>query len=333
MHPLKKNYQINHGWRLILRDLEINEINVLRRAELPENLFSQAGVGLTTREYFRMWHGVEAEADDPLLPLKIGSAISVEAFDPPLFAALCSQNLNTALTRLARYKRLIAPMALLVEQGERSTGLEIKWLDSILNPPLVLVAMELVFFVQLARLATRENIRPLKVTTPDPPQPAGEYTAWFGVEVAPGRAHSITFSARDAKRPFLTANEGMWNFFEPSLKKRLSELDDSATASDRVRATLLEMLPSGRASMKEVSAKLRISPRTLQRRLNQEGESFQIVLNKTREDLARHYLGKTSLSGSEISFLLGYEDPNSFFRAFHQWTGQTPETVRRTARR
>jgi len=51
-------------------------------------------------------------------------------------------------------------------------------------------------------------------------------------------------------------------------------------------------------------------------------------VNRTREELARHYLRRKSLSCTEISYLLGYEDPNSFFRAFHGWTGQTPEGAR-----
>lgn len=55
---------------------------------------------------------------------------------------------------------------------------------------------------------------------------------------------------------------------------------------------------------------------------------FQHVLDSTREELARHYLTSSRLSGAEISFLLGFEDPNSFFRAFHAWTGQTPQQVR-----
>jgi AraC-like DNA-binding protein len=59
-------------------------------------------------------------------------------------------------------------------------------------------------------------------------------------------------------------------------------------------------------------------------------ERARAVLNRTREELARHYLGSSALTGAEISFLLGFEDPNSFFRAFHSWTGETPERVRTT---
>jgi AraC-like DNA-binding protein len=139
----------------------------------------------------------------------------------------------------------------------------------------------------------------------------------------------ISFRPADTERPFLTANENMWQFFEPELRKRLSELDGSATTADRVKAALLELLPSGQASIEPVSKKLGTSTRTLQRRLNQEGKSFQSLLNSTREDLAKHYLKNSDVTGAEISFLLGFEDTNSFFRAFHTWSGETPGQVRR----
>jgi AraC-like DNA-binding protein len=120
----------------------------------------------------------------------------------------------------------------------------------------------------------------------------------------------------------------MWQEFEPSLKQRLSELDHSASTSERVRSALLELLPSGATSIEAVCRKLGTSARTLQRRLSEEGETFQTILNRTREALARHYLKRPELTASEISFLLGYEDPSSFFRAFATWTGITPEQAR-----
>ncbi|MEL6525713.1 MAG: AraC family transcriptional regulator, partial [Chloroflexota bacterium] len=52
-----------------------------------------------------------------------------------------------------------------------------------------------------------------------------------------------------------------------------------------------------------------------------------------REELARSYLTTSDYTSGQIAFLLGYEDPNSFFRAFRSWTGQTPEVVRWCNRR
>jgi AraC-like DNA-binding protein len=130
------------------------------------------------------------------------------------------------------------------------------------------------------------------------------------------------------ERPFLTANQGMWKFFEPALRQRLADLDRQASTVERVRSVLLEALPAGQFSMQMVCAKLGVSSRTLQRRLQDEGSSFQRTLDALRNSLAHHYLQNSSMTGAEISFLLGFEDPSSFFRAFQAWTGTTPQALR-----
>ena len=322
-------YAVNPGWRVMLRDLGLNPHDVLRRAELPDDLFSRVGAWLTTDAYFRLWRGIEEEADDPALPIRLGSGISVEAFDAPVFAALCSADLNGALQRIAHYKRLVMPMRLHVEVTSSRSTLTFEWLDTNADPPASLVAAELVFFVQLARIATRTRVVPLDVTACAVPEPAAAYVDYFGCAVRQGERPQITYAAQDAVRPFLTSNQAMWQYFEPELRRRLSELDAVATIAERVRGALLELLPAGGSSVEAVSKRLGIGVRTLQRRLKEEGQTFQGVVNRTRESLATHYLKSSTMSGAEISFLLGFEDPNSFFRAFQAWTGTTPERVRR----
>ncbi|ORC43815.1 AraC family transcriptional regulator, partial [Pseudomonas floridensis] len=112
------------------------------------------------------------------------------------------------------------------------------------------------------------------------------------------------------------------------LRQRLSDLDRTCGMQERVRSTLLETLPAGEVSMLAVSRKLGVSTRTLQRKLHSEGTTFQQVLDTLRDSLAHHYLRTTAMSSAEISFLLGFEDANSFARAFQSWTGKTPKTVR-----
>lgn len=105
-------------------------------------------------------------------------------------------------------------------------------------------------------------------------------------------------------------------------------LDASVTTAKRVRAALLEGLPSGLVTMEAIARKLALSKRTLQRKIEAEGTSYQRILQETREALARHYLQKTLLPAAEIAFLLGFDEPNSFYRAFRAWTGTTPDSVR-----
>jgi len=111
----------------------------------------------------------------------------------------------------------------------------------------------------------------------------------------------------------------------------LSEVEPDEGMAERVRGTLLEMLPGGQTTVDDLAGRLFVSRRTLQRRLREEGTNFKDILSKVREELARHYITKSELPYTQISFLLGYEDPNSFFRAFHSWTGATPETIRAQA--
>ncbi len=73
-----------------------------------------------------------------------------------------------------------------------------------------------------------------------------------------------------------------------------------------------------------------MSPRTLQRRLQESGSSFQRVLDEARHQMARYYLSNSALELNEAAYLLGFEDPNSFGRAFRAWEGMPPSDWRET---
>ncbi len=322
------SYALNTTSQSLLRDLGVVPANVLRRAGLADDLMQQPSVRLASQDYYRLWHGIEDEMQDALLPIRFCEVVRAESFSPPLFAALCSPNLIVAAQRIARYKALVAPIRLdVLEKGDVTT-MEFTWLDAPLIPPVSLVVMELLFCVALVRMGTREAIRPLGVSTTVLPSPLAPYEAFLGVGMKRGAGHAVTFATADAKRPFLTSNEQLWAAFEPELRRRLSDLDMPVTTARRVRSALLEGLPSGLVSMEAIGRKLAMSKRTLQRRVEAEGTSYQQILNETREALARHYLEKTTLPAAEIAFLLGFDEPNSFYRAFRSWTGTTPERVR-----
>ena len=326
MNP-EKEYAVNPGWGLVLTDAGISAANVLRRAGLPRDLFSRQSAALVPSQYYALWTAIEDEVGSANFPLAIARGITLEAFDPPLFAGACSPNLNVAARRIARHKKLMGPMRLEITQSAEETALTFVWPPDV-DPPPSLRLFELVFWVAFPRLTTRALLRPLRVTTPRPPADAEPYRDYFGVRVRKGADNSVVYAAEDAARPFLTANDRMWEFFEPELRRRLDELEAGTSTRKRVRAALLELLPAGSGSMEAVADELAMSTRTLQRRLKKEGASFQGVLNDTRESLARHYLSNSHMSAGEISFLLGYEDPRSFYRAFHAWTGMTPQLAR-----
>ena len=282
---------------------------------------------LKPEEYYALWQGIESESGDPHVGLRLGKAVSVETLDPPIFAALCSPNLVTAVRRVAVYKRLVCPIRLEVELNEIGLRIIFRWPD-VESPPPSLSLADMIFWVALARLATRSDMQPTRITSVVAPESSDAFDEYLGAPIEVGDEYSLSFSALDAHLPFVTANETTWELFRPELQRRLNELNGAARTSERVSATLLELLPVGAGNVKAVSRALLLSPRTLQRRLENEGVTFQEVLQETRESLARHYLDQSPMTTTDIAFLLGYDEPSSFSRAYHSWTGTTPEHAR-----
>ncbi len=314
----------------MLLDMGIDPQLVLAYAKLPADLYNQAQASVTPSEYFQLWQGVDRAAGDKELPLLLAKNMNAETFDAPIFASICSSNLNVALNRIRQYKPLIGPMMLDLEQNEYATKLTISCYEYHEDLPLSLSLTELVFFTQLARLATRENIIPLALELPELPHNLADYEAYFGCPLTKANKVSIHFKAEDSQKPFLTQNLAMWEFFEDKLNQKLADLDSCANTVDRIRAVLLESLPSGRSSIDHVANTLAMSKRTLQRKLSAEAETYQSVLQSVRGELADHYLQKSKISLGEISFLLGFNEASSFIRAYSAWKGISPGHYRDT---
>ncbi|MEO0497373.1 MAG: AraC family transcriptional regulator ligand-binding domain-containing protein [Pseudomonadota bacterium] len=319
--------QIGKAALFMIVELGLDPETVLRRADLPSGLLQDEDKRISLEEFFQLWSAVAEEADDPLLPLKLGDASSIDYFDPAFFAAMCSPNMNVAAMRLADYKRRINPFTLDVQVEEIATQIAFQCLARTQVPP-TLALTEIVFLVNFIRRATRQRIVPKSVSMPFSVFAAGAYEDHFGCLISKGTRASVTFSSEDAVRSFVTHNDEMWELFEPKLRRQIVSADIAVTTRSRVAHCLNEFLPSGRANVDEVARELAMSRRTLQRRLADEGTTWLEVLNDAREALAKHYLTASAYGATEVSFLLGFEDPNSFFRAFKRWENTSPELWR-----
>ncbi|MCB1290796.1 MAG: AraC family transcriptional regulator ligand-binding domain-containing protein [Mycobacterium sp.] len=316
--------------RVMLAELGVRAGDLLRAAGLPGDLISRDDVVLSPRQYYALFDALDRLVGERDLGIAIAEKLSPQVFDPPIFAAMCSPNLHVAAERIALHKRLLGPLRLRVKLDNDGLDLEISW-PAGEPPPSVLPGVEVAFWVALARLGTRTVVVPQRVVVPQEPKDIVAVERWLRTRLERGETTLVRFSRRDATRAFLTANAGMWEFFEPELRRRLDDLDGDATLNSKVRAALIELLPAGSGSTQGVARHLGISTRTLQRRLGEEGATFQQLLADLRGQLAHHYLTQSTYSLAEIAFLLGYDNPNSFHRAFNQWTGQTPLAVRATA--
>ena len=319
-------FRIEPFWEVILSTLALSPEALAGQAGLPAAVFSEDPRKVGLEGWTALWDALASEAPRPTLALEIGQALSFEAFDPALFATLCSPNLREAAERLARYKPLVGPCRLnLAQSRELAIGCDVVGMP---YPPTLWGLAELVVWVTLARHCTAAQIVPKRVSAPVLPGDPPSYTNFFGVPITAGPRFEVVFSARDAERPFVATDASRWQFFEPELARRLAEMEVQTPTRERVRSALFELLPRGQNQLNQVAKRLAMSSRSLQRRLAQEGTTFRKVLEDTRAQLATHYLKQSPLTAAEIAFLVGYDDPNSFFPAFRAWTGRTPEAVR-----
>ena len=140
-------FVVDAGWQVILKDLGLVPTEILKRAELPGDLFSRRTASLNIAEYFRFWYALEDAIDNSSGPLILGQSISVESFNPSIFAAFCSPNLTVCMRRLSRFKKLIGPMLLNVYENDYETTIEIECSGTEVPLPSFLVATELVFLM------------------------------------------------------------------------------------------------------------------------------------------------------------------------------------------
>ena len=323
-----KRYPIAKSLRQMTSLLKLDAGRVLRRAGLSDDFLDGDARGVTAAEFFSLWDAMYGEIGNPNFALETGQKFAGSPFIPAMLAFSSSPNTEIGLTRLALFKPLVGPIQLDVQRIGETVALTIRSSDPSASMPASASAFELVYFLESVRMCTGCHVVPLEVGVPEGVDAIGAMDDYFGVVSTPSGAARITLSLVDAHRPLVSENAEFWKWLEIDFRRQLAERTATTGFADRVRAVLIDLLPSGDASSDAVCRRLGMSKRSLQRKLNEEGEAFQSVLDATREELAIRYLGKKDMSVEEISYLLAYRDPNSFYRAFHNWTGLTPSEAR-----
>jgi AraC-like DNA-binding protein len=142
---------------------------------------------------------------------------------------------------------------------------------------------------------------------------------------------AIVFDAALLGRPLPGASERVARHIDRLLEDLLSSLPRRGVLTERVRAALAAELDAA-PTIDRVAARLGTTSRSLQRRLQSEGVSYQALLDELRHELALQYLDRRELPLAEVSFLLGFAEQSAFQRAFRRWRATTPAEWRRRQR-
>ncbi|QSQ17537.1 AraC family transcriptional regulator [Myxococcus landrumensis] len=308
-----------------LAEMGISPEAVLQRAGLPLGLFDLEKILVTTDELFALYRGMTESSEDPAIGLKLGTENRVEQYDPVAIAGLYARSFRDAIERIARYKQLICPEELRLHERGDESEVRFVWTFSDEREPPLLVDHCFSWLVGIGRKGTERPLNPRRVEFQRATEHKPMYEAHFGCPVKFKASHdSLVFHRADLDLPFVSHNPDMLGVIAPQLELELGKRLAQSSLSERARSVLKRQLAGQRPAIQQVASELCVSTRTLQRRLNEEGFSFQSLLEEARRELARHYLAHSPLELSEIAYLLGYEDANSFFRAFHHWEGVPP---------
>jgi AraC-like DNA-binding protein len=141
-------------------------------------------------------------------------------------------------------------------------------------------------------------------------------------------AHRLVFPAHELELRLVTADPVAMQLAREQCERELATLVDAGLPS-RVRAALHARSDT---DLTDLAAELRMSPRTLKRRLAEYGTTFSALRDDVRRQRALLLLDNRSLSVGEIATKLGYSELPNFTRAFRKWTGQTPLAYRERSR-
>jgi AraC-like DNA-binding protein len=330
---MNKHFRFSGSSFAKMEELGLSPSAVLRRAGLPQTCVHEARVLLKTEELFALWRAIGEVSDNPAIGLLLGTETKTERFHPVSLAALSTENFGQAVKQMARFKQLTCPEEILQQTDDREWSIQFRWLLADEVEPPVLIECAFAWVLSVARHGTGTRISPVRVEFVQPRPHAKTIERHFGCPVVCGAArNTIVFRAADAGRPFVTRNAELLAMLAPHFEEELKLENERENFIERVRVAIQQKLTGQRPTVEDIANRLHISPRTIQRRLQDEGSSFQRVLAEARHQLARQYLDNSVLELNEAAYLLGYNDSNSFVRAFRTWEGIPPARWRQEQR-
>lgn len=307
----------------------------------PQSLLAPDG-RIAAEPALRTWRVAAELCGDPCFGLNVVERLHLDYLGGLGLALHGSTTFGDALQRLARFFALVNQHVTLavIEDGAWlrvcltvPSDVEVEHLR---HPTECMLAM----LLTIGRRATGVALVPAAVAfrhaapagpgAPTGPGAPAAYERVFGIAPCFDQPrYELVFARAALDTPTLAPNSALTQFAERNLRRLHDELPPVEAFSGRVRHVILEELQLGEPTLAQLAARFRMSERTLQRRLGNEGTSVQALLDEARRRLSLRQLAESNQSIAEISYRLGFAEVRAFHRAFKRWTGSTPATYRK----
>lgn len=239
---------------------------------------------------------------------------------------LASDSVYDGLGRLVRFCRLLSSIAelRLVESGE-FVQLQL-YGTSLLYPSCYTMRdYGIAMVVRMCQLNMGEFLSPVKIELerPTPATPERWESLLASKVVFGAKAASIHWYRADIQDKLATGDPALARVNDEHAESYIASCFTDVLSRNVVRKIVIR-LPDGPPDQQQIADDLCVSNRTLQRKLKDEGTSYNDLLQDTRRQLACKYLTQRQRSVVEVAYLLGFSEPSAFSRAFKRWTGETP---------
>lgn len=283
---------------------------------------------------------ITREHQQPLAGLRLSRDIQPATFGPLGFIAQVCPTVGDVLETLVRYNGLLSNIgntSLVHSPG----SVEVRWeclaggtvfrrqaTEYVLGAAVTLLRLLIPGRPDLPVCVNFAHARPAS------PRHAREYVSHFCCPVYFEQpASSLVLSVSALKIPLHHGDAFVREMMERHAADRLRHRNQPSSVPDEVRHLIRAMIANGVPGKDAIALQLGMSGRSLHRRLQDAGTSYQAQLDQVRMEIARERLAHPDASSIEISDSLGFSTRQAFLRWFKQGTGLTPSQYREQNRK
>ncbi len=311
----------------------------LRTAGIAPDVLREENGRLPGEQFQRFIAALIEFSGDPLLGLHSSEFVQPGSYSVLGYITLNCRSIGEAISCIVPYEKLVGDMGVTtITYAPRQVMLD--WHCAYPDPKVRphMIDNVLASWTRYARWLANANTAPLYIELERSPCAPGEQVAYaklFNCPIHFARSHNrIVLDRALLEIPLRTPDQAQRKLLEQSAHQRLTQLDESTlTTTIRVTQALHVQLHMGVTHKGLIAAQMGMTERTLQRHLASEGTSYQALLDKVRQELARNLLQETTLALEDIAFNLGFNDARSFYRRFRYWFDQSPGDYRRKTKK
>jgi AraC-like DNA-binding protein len=317
----------------LVRSMGVDVEAWLGRSDLSEGALDDPGFAIAYPTFEQLVLDALSMSGEPALGLLVGRRLLANSHGILGYAALSSGTVREALDLVERFllvRTSLASIAHTVEGSDvRVRFLETRPLGAIQRPVFEAVGLSLKNVVDTISMgACKVRLVAFPFEAPDYGPLARDL---FGCEVRYGQAWAgCVLPLGDIDVPLKMADPEAFREAETICRRELEKLTENESVASRVTRLLLEK-QNGFPSLQVTARLFGMTPRTLHRRLLDEGTSFHAILEDVRHSLAVQHVRSGKRSIEEIAYLLGYSDLANFRRAFKRWESVPPSEYRERA--